>query len=66
MLLRQALGEMQMPTDSLLLLIAVCLVFLLFAVVVAWVDHSTSQWLRAKAAKEKHVAASEPPHRKAA
>jgi antibiotic biosynthesis monooxygenase (ABM) superfamily enzyme len=55
-----------MPTDSLLLVIAVCFVFLLFAIVVAWVDHSTSQWLRAKAAEEKRVAESEPPHRKAA
>ncbi len=54
-----------MPTDSLLLVIAVCFVFLLFAVVVAWVDHSTSQWLREKAA-EKPVARSDQSHRKAA
>jgi len=65
MLIRQALGGMQMPTDSLLLLIAVSFVFLLFAVVLAWIDHSTTQWLRARAA-EKHAPESEQPHRKAA
>jgi hypothetical protein len=51
--------------DSLLLLIAVSFMFLLFGIVLAWVDHSTSEWLRAKAA-EKQAAQSEPPHRKAA
>jgi len=54
-----------MPTDSLLLVIAVFFVFLLFAVVLAWIDHTTSQWLRAKAA-EKHAPKAEQPHRKAA
>lgn len=55
-----------MPTDSLLLVIAVCFVFLLFAIVVAWVDHSTTnQWLRARAA-EKHAPEAEQPYRKAA
>jgi hypothetical protein len=54
-----------MPIDSLLLSIAVCFVFLLFAIVVAWFDHSTTQWLRAKAA-EKHASEAEPPRRKAA
>jgi hypothetical protein len=54
-----------MPIDSLLLAIAICLVFLLFAVVLAWIDHSTSQWLRAQAA-DKHAAESEQSHRKAA
>jgi len=54
-----------MPTDSLLLVIAVTFVFLLFAVVLAWIDHTTSQWLRAKAA-EKRAPVAEQPHRKAA
>jgi hypothetical protein len=54
-----------MPTDSLLLLIAVALVFLLFAIVIAWVDHSTTQWLRAKAA-EKSATESDRSYRKAA
>jgi hypothetical protein len=53
-----------MPTHSLLLAIATCLVFLVFAVVVAWIDHRTSQWLRAKAAAKQ--AAPDPSHRKAA
>ena len=39
-------------------------VFLLFAVVVAWVDHSTTQWLRAKASES--ATESERPYRKAA
>jgi uncharacterized iron-regulated membrane protein len=56
---------MQMPADTLLLLIAVTFVFLLFAIVVAWIDHSTTQWLRARAA-EKHASEAERPHRKAA
>jgi hypothetical protein len=55
---------MEMPTDSLLLLIAVAFVFLLFAIVLAWVDHSTTQWLRAKAAEKSTE--SERPYRKAA
>lgn len=54
-----------MPTDSLLLLIAVAFVFLLFAIVVAWVDHSATQWLRAKAA-ERSATESERPYRKVA
>ena len=32
---------------------AVFFVFLVFAVVVAWIDYSTSQWLRAKAAEKR-------------
>lgn len=34
-----------MPTDSLLVAIGVSLIFLLFAFVVAWIDHTTSRWL---------------------
>jgi len=55
-----------MPTDSLLLAIAICFVFLLFAIVVAWVDHSTSKWLRAKAAEREAASEPEPTHKKAA
>jgi hypothetical protein len=54
-----------MPADSLLLLIAVTFVFLLFAIVVAWIDHSTTQWLCARAA-EKHAHEPERSYRKAA
>jgi hypothetical protein len=39
-----------MPTDALLLSLAICGVLTLFAAVLAWVDHSTGAWLRAKAA----------------
>lgn len=54
-----------MPADSLLVLIAVAFVFLLFAIVLAWIDHSTTQWLRARAA-EKHAPETERPHKRAA
>lgn len=37
-----------MPTDALLLSIAIFLAFALFAAVLAWLDHSTTAWLRAK------------------
>lgn len=42
-----------MPTDSLLVAIGVCLIFLLFAFVVAWVDHTTSRWLGSREAGER-------------
>lgn len=41
-----------MPTDSLLLSIAVCGVFLFFAAVLAVIDHRTTTWQREKSAKE--------------
>ena len=66
MLFRQALGDMQVPMDSLLLVTAVLSVFMLFAIVVAWVDHSTSRWLRARAAEKNRPAEFEEPRRKAA
>jgi len=53
-----------MPTDSLLLSIAVCGVFLGFAAVLAWVDHSTSRRQRDKVADRPASAA--PSHKKAA
>ena len=53
-----------MPTDSLLLSIAIFLVFLVFAVVVAWIDHSTSRWLRARAAEKQPT--EQEPYKKAA
>jgi hypothetical protein len=57
-------GEVNMPTDSLLLSIAVCGVFLGFAAVLAWVDHSTSRRQRDKVADRPASAA--PSHKKAA
>jgi hypothetical protein len=53
-----------MPTDSLLLSIAVCGVFLAFAAVLAWVDHTTSSWQRDKAADKPANATTS--HKKAA
>jgi hypothetical protein len=47
-----------MPADSLLLSIAVILVFLAFAVVLAWADYRTGSWLRSQAAAK--VAPAEP------
>jgi len=41
-----------MPTNSLLLSIAVCGVFVLFAAVLAWTDHRTSNWQRSRAEKQ--------------
>ncbi len=54
-----------MPTDSLLLSIAVCGVFLFFAAVLAVIDHRTTNWQREKAAKLSGRAA-EPVRKKAA
>jgi hypothetical protein len=45
-------GRGSMPTDALLLSIAICLVFALFAAVLAWLDHSTTAWLRARQAEK--------------
>jgi len=37
-----------MPTDSLIVALAVCGVFLLFGAVVAWIDYSTTAWRRSQ------------------
>lgn len=55
-----------MPTDSLLVVTAVCFAFLLFAIVVAWVDHTTSQWLRARSTQKRAPSGHAPPHKSAA
>jgi hypothetical protein len=55
-----------MPTDSLLLSIAVCGVFVMFAAVLAWVDHSTTRRRRSQASQEPAAAATESPRKKAA
>jgi len=46
-------SEDRMPLDSLLLSIAVCCTFLLFAAVLAWVDHRTTSWQRQRSDKLK-------------
>jgi len=55
-----------MPTDSLMVAIGVCVMFLVFATALAWADHATSQWLRSKAAAKQVTADAEPPYHKAA
>jgi len=54
-----------MPADALMLSIAICIVFAVFAGVLAWLDHSTNAWRRANEA-EKASAAAAPPAKKAA
>jgi hypothetical protein len=55
-----------MPTDSLLVAIGVCVMFLVFATAVAWADHATSQWLRNKAVAKQATIDTKPPYHKAA
>jgi hypothetical protein len=54
-----------MPTDALLLSIAICVVFASFAGVLAWLDHSTTAWRRATDA-DKSKQTIVPPAKKAA
>jgi len=53
-----------MPADALMLSIAICIVFSVFAGVLAWLDHSTSAWHRPNEAEKTSSAA--PPTKKAA
>lgn len=55
-----------MPTDSLLIAIGACVMFLFFATALAWADHTTSQWLSNKAVAKQAAADTEPPYHKAA
>ncbi len=55
-----------MPADSLLVAVGVCFVFLLFAFVVAWADHTTSRWFSTRAAEKKTAPAAYPHDHKAA
>jgi hypothetical protein len=52
--------------DSILISIGVCIAFLLFAFVVAWADHTTSQLLRDRAAARQKAAGDKTADRKAA
>jgi hypothetical protein len=40
-----------MPIDALLLSLAICSVFALFAVILAWTDHSTTTWQKKQTAE---------------
>ena len=55
-----------MPADSLLVAIGVCMVFLVFAFVVAWVDHTTTRWLSTRAIQKQGTHAAYPHDHKAA
>jgi hypothetical protein len=55
-----------MPTDSILLSIAVCGVFLLFAVTVAWIDHRTTSWQRSRFSEKRSAPTMTEPSRKKA
>jgi hypothetical protein len=55
-----------MPIDSLLVATSVCIVFLFFAFVVAWADHTTTRWLSSKQAATVPDAATRQPSQKAA
>jgi uncharacterized SAM-binding protein YcdF (DUF218 family) len=55
-----------MPTDSLLLSIAICGVFLIFAAVLAWIDHRTTRWQHSRASAKLEAPAAEPPRKMAA
>jgi hypothetical protein len=54
-----------MPIDALLLSLAVCGVFLIFAAVLAWIDYRTTHWQRSRAS-EKHTVSATGSHRKKA
>jgi hypothetical protein len=55
-----------MPADSILVAIGVCIMFLLFAFVLAWADHTTSQWLRERQAERQSAVKKSDAGRKAA
>ena len=55
-----------MPTDSLLVAIGVCVMFLVFALVLAWADHTTSRWLSDRAGRKQTGSHEQADHREAA
>jgi hypothetical protein len=55
-----------MPVDTIIVLVAICSVYLVFGVVTAWLDHSTTKWLQAKAAEKRAAGEPEPSHKRAA
>jgi len=54
-----------MPIDALLLSLAICFVFALFAVILAWTDHSTTTWQKKQTARA-HAELPSVPSKKAA
>ena len=55
-----------MPTDSILVAIGICTVFLVFATALAWADRTTTQWLRDRAAAAETATRNQAPYREAA
>lgn len=55
-----------MPTDSLMVAIGVCVMFLVFAAALAWADHTTSRWLRESASAKQATADTKSSYHKAA
>jgi hypothetical protein len=55
-----------MPTESILVSIGVCAVFLVFAFVLAWADHTTSQWIFNKVNAKQEPEPAQKPDREAA
>jgi hypothetical protein len=55
-----------MPTDSLLVAICACVMFLVFATAIAWADHTTTQWLSNRAAATPPTTGTEPAYHEAA
>ena len=55
-----------MDTGFILVLSGVCITFLVFAFVLAWADHTVSQWLRAKSPASQPSNAAKRSNRKAA
>lgn len=55
-----------MPTDSLLVAIGVCVMFLVLALVLAWADYTTSRWLSERAGRGQTKSHEQADHREAA
>ena len=55
-----------MPLDSVLLSIAICSIFLIFAVVLAWADHSTSSGRRSEPSDKPEASPADPLRKQAA
>ncbi|HET7888693.1 MAG TPA: hypothetical protein VFL62_20910 [Bradyrhizobium sp.] len=51
--------------DAILVATGVCVIFLVFAFVVAWADHTTSKWISERTAKQA-AAGTQPPYHEAA
>jgi hypothetical protein len=53
-----------MPWDSLLVAVGVGVVFSLFAVVLAWADHSTTSWTRSRSQSDQPAKSTDTSHLK--